>query len=707
MYIIMRGFLFFTAALFAAFNAIQAAPLGDDTVKLDSTVVYASRAGKGTPVAHGTLYSSELRQASPQSSLPMMLGMQPSAVATTEGGTGLGYSKISIRGVSGNQTNVTLNGITLNDAESQEVFWVNIPAIGSYLGSVQVQRGLGTSSNGPGAFGAGINMVTNDLPAKASAGLETGYGSFNTFTQSVNVSFPRGKGGFFASAAINSQSGDGYVSHGKANVFSCYSSLGWTDADNLLRFTFLHGQQRTGITWNGIPLSDWEAGKYRANHAGEYYDDEGELRYYEGQTDNYRQTHFQLSFTHSFNALLTWNATANLTKGYGWYEQYMQAYSPEGDAVTKDYLDNVYKVLRSSLILGGTSIRAEAGIYASLYDGDHFGTASTASGHVYSNEALKREIDAWARAEWSPSGRLNLYTDLQFRKLRHTMKGPDEYGQMLDIDDGHSFFNPRAGLSFSEGNGHKSYASLALGHREPSRTDLQAGTGTKSEEMLDLELGHSFESPRFSASVNLYCMEYRNMLIETGLVNSQGYTVKENTPRAWRRGAELSIGSRPAKWLELSGNLTLSTNKIKEYTAHIDRYDSEWNYLGQIDEIHADSDIILSPSVIGGFSASADLWKGGKIRAGGKYVGSQYWDNTSSEERKVPAYFTADASLSHSFPVLDGTLKAGLYVSNIFNNRYYAYAWVWRAVVGEENYQQEGLFPQAPLSAMLRLSYSF
>ena len=320
----MRGFLL-SAVLSALIPfSVQGAEkeAADEKVeKLDSVVVSSSRAGKNTPVTYTMVGKEELRRSNPLNSLPMNLSLQPSVVSVNEGGTGLGYSTMTVRGSKGSQINVTLNGITLNDAESQEVFWVNIPALSKMISSVQLQRGLGTSANGAGAFGASINMSTASVGADPFADVDMSVGSYGTYTTSFSAGTGLTDSGLYLNAAYSRSSTDGYIRNAFADVQSAMVVLGWLKERNSLRLTWLMGDQRTGITWEGISPSMYETDR-RYNPAGEYYDEFGNVHYYDNETDNYTQHHLQLNWTHSFSDRLAWSTTFNYTRGDGYYENY-------------------------------------------------------------------------------------------------------------------------------------------------------------------------------------------------------------------------------------------------------------------------------------------------------------------------------------------------------------------------------------------------
>lgn len=505
----------------------EAADLAGERVdKLDSVVVSASRAGRNTPVTYTMVGREQLRKNNPVNSLPMMLNLQPSVVAVNEGGTGLGYSKMTIRGSKGSQINVTLNGITLNDAESQEVFWVNIPALTSLLSSVQLQRGLGTSANGAGAFGASVNMSTASAVADPYVRAEVSAGSYNTFTSTVAAGTGITRSGVYFDMAYSRSYTDGYIRNAKAKVQSALAVLGWMNATNSLKLTYLMGDQHTGITWNGIDLETYQTNR-RYNSAGEYYDRFGNVQYYDNQTDNYTQHHIQLNYTHQFPKNVVWSTTLNFTKGDGYYEEYEAGQSvsdynlqnilgisefpaiPEridpitglpatddegntimttdGDFIEREAMDNYYLVLNSEVRYSGEKANFTGGVNLSRYNGDHFGRllwgnrlpetfdydAYNAAETWYFNNGLKQELNIFARAEYTPFPWMTAYLDLQYRGVTLDMEGPDDDGSPLDYSTQWNFFNPRAGLTFNWSPRNKAYVSAALGNREPGRSDIK------------------------------------------------------------------------------------------------------------------------------------------------------------------------------------------------------------------------------------------
>ena len=737
----MRGFLL-SAALAALFPGNVQGTVPEGIVdKLDSAVVSTSRAGESTPVTYSMVQREQLQKTSPSSSLPMALAIQPSVVAVNEGGTGLGYSKMTVRGVKGSQINVTLNGITLNDAESQEVFWVNIPALSSLLSSVQVQRGLGTSASGAGAFGASINMSTASVSQDAYASVDVGYGSYNTFTATAAAGTGKGRKGFYFDLACSKGFTDGYIRNAYADVASAYAALGWMNEKNSLRLMWLYGDQHTGITWNGIDMQQYEKDR-RYNPAGEYHDALGNVRYYDNETDNYTQHHLQLNYTRMLGERLLWTSTLHWTNGNGYYENYrpagMSAYYGftqdfTGDFIIREALVNNYFVLNSDIRYRSDVLNLTSGFTLSDYDGDHIGQVRWSdflgddydySSHSwYLNNGRKKEANVFVRAEYEPLDWLTAYADLQYRGVWLRMEGPEDDNVPLDYSTDWQFFNPRAGMSFRWSERHRAFLSAAVGHREPGRADIKENiknawltdvpdVALKPEKMLDVEFGYSFQSEKVGASVNVYLMEYWDMLLETGKLSNVGYAIKENVDRGWRRGLELCASYEPLEWLRADANITLSSNKIrdyKEYVQNVDTYDN-WAMTGRTTMYeYGNSTMLMSPSVTGMMKLTFIPWKKAAVSIDGKYVGMQYLDNTMTLSRSIPSYFVSNLSVSHTFDLNRGSLGLALYVNNLFNNMYYADGWCWKNIIEEDGALVDGIgiYPQAPVNYMLKASYRF
>ena len=708
----------------------------EQTERLDSVIVSASRAASSTPVTFTTVGKAQLGAADPSHSLPMALNLLPSVVTYNEGGTGLGNSAMTIRGSKGSQINVTLNGITLNDAESQEVFWVNIPSLTSLLSSVQVQRGLGTSASGAGAFGASINMNTAFVGADPTGAFELSAGSYGTLIGSGAYSTGLLPGGWYFNLAANASRTDGYIRNAKVAAQSVFAVLGWLHGPRSLRLTYLMGNQKSGITWDGIDLEQFYIDP-RYNGAGEYKNEQGEVCYYDNQTDNYAQHHIQLNYTRAFGSLLSWSNTFNYTRGdgydeyykmnrklkrFGWAKDFQPAVS---DMIYRKKMDNDLFVVNSSLRLKSRILEMNAGVNASWYRGGHWGEIvwvkeldSFEQPSWYDNTGRKQDLSAFLRTEYHPWPWLTTYTDFQYRSIHYTLVGVDddwlEYGaaeeDRFNYERTWNFFNPRAGLTANFGK-NKIYASVALGHREPGRGDIKENIkgdalDIKPESMVDVEAGYEFTSDKFVGSLNLYAMEYRDMLLETGRLSSSGYAIKENVPRGWRRGVELALGWQPARWLRLDHNSTFSVNQIADYTSYVP-YEDESGRTFAVN--YGRTTMLMSPSVISMFQVSVSPWEETTFSWNGKYVGKQYLDNTMRENLAVPGYFVAGLSAVRNCKLKSGIISLSLFVNNVFNRQFYAAGWRWESYNPDsgEISTGSGVYPQAPFNFILKIGYTF
>ena len=720
--------------------------------RLDSIVVSSSRANMNTPVTYTEMSRNQLQKESASHSLPMMLGLQPSVVATTEGGLGLGYTKMSIRGTDDTRTNVTINGIGMNDAESQQVFWVNIPSIHSFLKSAQLQRGVGTSANGSGAFGASLNLETGSSGRNAYGAAEMTVGSYNTYMTTVAAGTGSSPKGFSFDIIYSHGQTEGYIRNAKADLNSLYATAGWQNDDNQLKISYILGDQKTGITWEGISLEMYEKDR-RYNIAGEYYDEMGNVHYYDNETDNYKQHYIQAAYTHKFGYFTTWNTTLNFTKGDGYYENYKgdtkfskygldpivikEGNGPDAtettykksDFIVQQAMDNSYWAANTGLFHEKGNLKASGGISYSFYNGNHFGDMLWCK-HMplesnyrwYENNGKKHDYSAYIRAELEFASAFTAYADLQYRGVNYALEGMDKDFAKLDWKKNYNFFNPKAGITFAPNDASRIYASVAVAHREPSRSDIKesiksaAADKLKAEQLVDVEIGYRYNSQNLALSANLYLMEYKNQLVATGKLTEVGYVIKENIPDSYRRGIELAAGWQASRMLKLDANLTLSRNKAVNYTAWVDTYNNpdEWAPVAQTQMYFEKSNLILSPEVTGMAMVTLTPGAGFNFSLNGKYVGKQYMDNFNSDISKVPAYFVSSLNISKDFNLGKANggsskLNIALTIDNLFNNKYWSYGWIYQAwfADGSAPYVEQGVFAQAPTNFMLKAAWRF
>lgn len=728
--------------LFLPFLAFgQSVETKKDPIVLDSIIVSGNRAGKKTPIPNSTLSITEIRKASSINSLPLLLNFQPSVVSTTEGAGGLGNSSISVRGSDASRINVTLNGVAINDSESQQVFWVNLPALSSIVQSVQLQRGVGTSTNGPGAFGASINLQTLYTSPEPNFRTEASVGSYNTFLNTFSASSGLLPSGLSLNLNYSHSSTDGYVRNGKGEYNSLFASLGYLKGNNSLKINYIFGDQKTGITWEGVSKEEMEKDR-RANPAGRYYDAAGNVRYYDNETDNYTQHHSQLFYSYSFSPNLHLVNTINYTRGDGYYENYKynRKYSSYGlspqtvkgtlykksDVIVRQSMANNYFVASSILKYKNNTLRTSGGVHYSLYHGRHFGRLiwSMYNQNIpsdykwYENYGNKWEINGFGLAEVDFTKWLTAYVDLQYRHISLNMGGADKDFANLDYTTDYNFFNPKVGATFTLDKYNSLYASLSVGHKEPSRNDIKEaiksnrGDEILPERMLDYEIGYQLATERVAVGVNLYLMEYKNQLVATGKLNEVGYVVKENVPKSYRRGVELTAGWKALRWLRFDGNLTLSTNKILDYTLWVDTFDSPntWGGLPQTSVNFGKTDIAFSPNIVGMGVITIEPFPRTTLSLNGKYVGKQYYDNTSSSERCLPSYYLLGANASYQIPLKKGgDITLSIFADNITNNKFVSNAWVYRAIFadGSTPYLEEGFYPQPEANFVFKVAYNF
>lgn len=754
---------------------------GTDSVwlfRLDEIAVDATRAGERTPVTHTNVGKEELSRRNTGVDMPFLLQGTPSVVATSDAGAGVGYTGIRIRGTDATRINVTANGVPLNDAESHGAFWVNIPDIASSVEDVQVQRGVGTSTSGAGAFGGSINMRTEPLSVEPSAEVAGSYGSYNTHrvTGKLNTGLIGDR--WIFSGRISSIGSDGYIDRASAKMSSYMAQGGYFRGGTMVRFLTFGGREKTYHAWNGIDAAQL-AGNRRYNPCGEILrvvrdadgrpvrDSDGNVAtelagFYKNQIDRYDQHNYQLLFSQTLSAQWNLHVTLHYTDGYGYYEEYKNArtlteygltpFTP-ADPNLEAWLGSDGKVTKSNLVrrklmrndFGGglfsLNYRSERlaltlGGGFNRYDGDHYGRVIWIENYVgdldllheyYRNHSVKDDANVYLKANYSLTDALNFYADLQYRHIDWTIRGPGDNwdwtwnnyeGRMqeLNVDKRYDFFNPKAGLFWQIGIHSSAYGSFGVAHKEPTRnnfTDGKFDSSPRPERLFDYELGYAYRSKAFSFGLNLYYMNYKDQLVLTGETNDIGEALADNVDKSYRLGAEFTAGVRIAEWLRWDGNLTLSRNRIREYTEYLDDVDADYNSLGtQTANYRGSTPIAFSPSVIAGSTLTAEHegWRA-SVRTG--YVGRQYLTNSRRRDTSLDAYAVTDLQLGYTF-ALRGvrSVTVGFSVNNLFDERYCSNGWGGSMnVIADDGstsrYDYAGFFPQATTNVMASISIKF
>lgn len=733
-------------SLFAATNSFG--QLKETNVKLDTVIVTATRADGKTPITHSNLTKEKISKFNYGQDLPFLLLTTPSVVVTSDAGAGIGYTAIRIRGTDPSRINVTANDIPMADAESHSLFWVNLPDFASSLTDIQVQRGVGSSTNGSGAFGGSINMKTAAPESTPYVETSLGYGSFNTSREIVKLGTGLLKNHFVFDARLSNLHSDGYIDRASTNLKSYFVQGAYYGKKNSIRFITFSGNERTYHAWNGIDKETLETNR-RYNPSGAIEDKDGNvIGFYKNQTDNYNQTHYQLLYNQELAQRWSLNINLHYTDGRGYYEEYknkrtlseygLTPFMADGELVKKSNL--VRKKNMANNFGGGVfSVRYQSekfdftlGGAASIYDGTHWGDVLWVQNYVgnwqpdheyYRNWSIKKDANIYAKANYTVAKGLSIYADLQYRFINHTIHGVNDNwdfnnGQMqaLKVNNFYNFFNPKAGLFYQINDKNSVYGSFAVAHKEPTRnnyTDAKTDIKPLAERLYDTELGYNFRSRVFSGSATLYYMDYKDQLVLTGRTNEIGEPMSENVKSSYRAGLELVAGVQFTPWLRLDVNGTLSRNRIKNYVEYLDNVDANYEPLYTQTPIDmGETTISFSPSVTAGYLASVNL-KGWYAALGGQYVGKQYMTNSMIDEASLKAYFVNNLQVSYSFnvPFLK-RLTLGLSVNNIFDTKYESNggggsSYVIGADGKGERSSYAWYFPQAGINVMSNLTIRF
>jgi iron complex outermembrane receptor protein len=719
-------------------TTLPAIVLQERAYAVDGLVVKSTRADGRTPMTFTNLNKKQIGANNLGQDLPFVLQWTPAAVVTSDAGTGIGYTGIRIRGTDPTRINVTVNGIPINDAESQGVFWVNMPDFASSTADIQIQRGVGTSTNGAAAFGATINLNTAKVQEKAYATVAGSVGSFNTFKRNIQFGTGLLNNHFTLDARLSRITSNGYIDRAHANLNAYYVSGAYVGKNNLLRFNVFSGKEITYQAWNGVPAD------LVNNRSTRTYNSAGTERPgtpYDNEIDHYKQTHFQLLYNQKMDDHWNFNAALHYTKGAGYFEQYkkeqlLSAYGLppllEGatenptDLIRQLWLDNGfygavtnlnYHKKRWDITLGG-GWNQYAGKQFGKLPWTAKGTVSTAL-HYYDGSSLKTDINAYAKFNYEMSKGLYGYLDLQIRGINYQIKGVDAFQRSLAIGNQLNFFNPKWGLFYQRNPQTAFFASMAVGQREPNRDDYVNATSNnppKPERMLDTELGFKRQWAKGALEINGYHMYYRDQLALRGSLNEVGSALRVNIDRSYRLGIEINGGWQLLPALRLQGNAAFSKNKVLAFTEEQDAYDANFVPTGAVKVEHKNTDLSFSPQVVaGGELAFSPFQKASWLRGQQltlswltRYVSRQFIDNTSDLSNVIPSYTFTDLRLvyrrnGHFFKNLTGTL----WVQNLFDRQYSSNGWSYRYQVDRQTTLDRGYYPQAGRNVLLGLEIGF
>lgn len=705
---------------------VSAAAQAQDTLKsqaLQPVEVRSLRAGDNAPFAKSELSKQDLEKHNLGQDLPFLLQYTPSTVVTSDAGAGVGYTGLRIRGTDGTRINLTFNGIPVNDAESQGSFFINFPDIASSASSIQIQRGVGTSTNGAGAFGATMSISTLEQMQQAGAEGAFSIGSFNTQKYTVKAGTGLINSKFQFDVRLSKISSDGFVDRSASDLRSLQLLGGWKVSDKTsLRLMVLTGKEKTGQAWNGVPEDSLKTNR-RFNELGLKSDG----TYYNNQTDNYQQDYYQLFFDHRFSRHLTANVALFLTRGRGYYEEYRrgESFADYGladfvsgtdtltttDMVRQLWLDNYFYGSIFSLLYEKGKTQLSFGGGYTRYEGDHYGFVKWAAYNVpsdhrwYMLDAHKNDLNLYAKAQHT-LGKFVLFGDLQMRNVSYTLNGfrrnPDLRPSVY-----YNFFNPKMGLSYllrqHSTQQQKLYASFAVANKEPNRDDFEATITElpKPERLYNLEAGYELRTLKANFGANAYYMHYQDQLVLTGKINDVGAYTRSNVPESYRLGLELMGALKPQRWLTLHANATFSENKIRSFTEFVDNYDMG----GQDEVFHGTTDIAFSPAIVsaaGVVVAPFRHLKHGQhfeIELLNKYVSRQYLDNTANEARSINPYNINDLRLRYTIKA-KGFREVGLLLAlnNILDKRYETNGYTFSYIAGGRAATHNYYFPQAGIN---------
>ncbi|MNK44551.1 putative TonB-dependent receptor BfrD precursor [compost metagenome] len=713
----------------------------------DEVIVRATRANEKSATTYKNIGKEEIQQNNFGQDLPFILQNTPGVVVNSDAGAGVGYTGIRIRGSDNSRINVTVNGIPINDSESQGTFYVNMPDFASSVDNVQIQRGVGTSTNGAGAFGASLNIQTTASETEPYAEINSTYGSFDTWKNTVKVGTGLINNRFSFDGRLSRISSDGYVDRGSSLLKSYFLSGAYHGNKDLLRVNVFSGNEKTYQSWNGIPQSRLEndvAGMnaYIARNELSAEDAANLLnsgrRYnsflYNNQTDNYVQNHYQLIYARQFSDQFSFNGALHYTQGSGYYEEYrvqnkLADYGlnpiviPGGTPITKTdlirrrWLDNdFYGVTYAFNYVPQKNLNFTLGGAYNEYKGAHFGQiiwAQYASNgnidrHYYDNDGFKTDFNTYGKVNYSPIESLSLFADLQYRRVYYDIAGTENKLNTLAINKTLNFFNPKFGATYFINPESNVYASFSVANKEPNRDDYTdasvAGISPKPERLHDIELGYRYKDDKLNIGANAYGMFYKNQLVVTGQLNDVGASYRQNVDKSYRLGIELDGAYTISKQFILNANAALSRNKIKNFTEYYDDYDNG----GKVVNNYELPDISYSPRAVLFGELVYKPVNGFAVALQSKYVSKQYLDNTQNNDRTINGYWVSNARLGYDFKFAGvKNINLGLLVNNIFDKRYENNGYTYGYQLGGSRVTENFFYPQAGTNFLLSLNVKF
>jgi len=697
--------------------------------KLDEVLVKSVRVDAKSPITHSNVSKKEITKRNLGQDIPILLNFLPSVVTTTDAGAGVGYTGIRVRGVSPQSTNITINGIPYNDAESLGTFWVNLGDFASSIESLQLQRGVGTSTNGSSAFGASINVLTDAISKNASGEISNSFGSFNTRKHNVKFSTGLINNYFEIAGRLSNISSDGYIDRASADLKSYFLQGAYVDENTLIKAVVFGGNEVTYQAWYGID-AETLAEDRTFNFAGIYTDDDGNTQFYDNEVDNYSQDHYQLHWNQRYNNYWSTNVGLNYTYGRGFFEQFREEdeFSTYGfeeltvngeiqnttDLIRRRWLDNDFYVINASANYKNNDLDMIFGGSLSHYDGDHFGeviwaefaSQSDIRDRYYDGNSLKNDLSVFTKANYKLNDRISLYGDLQVRNVSYKTYGTTSDLVLFEVDKDFTFFNPKAGITYDLNNSDSFYFSYARANREPNRTDFESNNDIEPEQLNDFELGWRHRKGNFSFNANAYYMLYNEQLVLSGRLDDVGNPIRTNSGESYRLGLELEAIIPVSSKLTIQPNMTISSNKNTETIVSLN---GELENLGKTD-ISFSPDLVVANAIV--YQPIENL----QMSLLSKYVGDQYMGNTENPESKLDSFFVNDFNITYTLKtnsIFESVVFTGL-VNNILNEEYVSNGYFGSFDFEDSNSPTgistgffSGFYPQATTNFLLGITLNF
>ena len=688
-----------------------------DSVKsIEEVLISGVRAKDKNPITFTNVSKAQIAPRNLGQDIPVLLNYLPSVVATTDAGAGIGYTYMRVRGSDGSRINVTLNGVPFNDSESQGTFFVNLPDFASSLESIQLQRGVGTSTSGAGAFGASLNLQTKAAQQKSYAEIANSIGSFGT--RKHTLAFGTGlHNNFEMNARISKIKSDGFIDRASSDLFGYYFDANYITKNTIIKAIAFGGKEKTYQAWNGLEDEEKLKNDRTYNSAGQYTDEFGNTQFYDNETDNYLQNHFQLHWNEKLTSKWQSNLAFHYTLGKGYFEQYREDENfsdyvlpdfngiTSTDLVKKRWLDNAFYGTTFSLNYKNTTTDIIIGGAANKYEGKHFGEVVWTQFYMpninkyYDNFGNKNDVNFYSKAS-QQFGKFNVFADLQYRMVFYQANSV----KFNDVNDTFRFFNPKAGITYTLNTASSIYGYFGIANKEPRRDDYENGS-VKPERLQDYELGYKFKNKKTSLNINAFYMRYKNQLVATGALNDVGSPVFENSGKSMRAGIEIEAALQLASKFVLQPNITLSTNKNKDF--YFER-DGVLTNLGN-------TNIAYSPNMVIGNALTYSPIKMLQISLLTKYVGEQYMGNIDAEKSILPDYTTSDLNINYEWKINKGIKSivfSGL-INNIFDRTYesngyfYTYNDDFSNPPAITTIEGVGFYPQAGINFLIGMNLKF